>query len=339
MTTIIALLIVISVIIFVHELGHFFAARWAGARVDVFSVGFGRPLIKWRDRRGTEWRVAWLPFGGFTTIYGMEDMFNRKRYAELPAKGKIGHYLSLPAWKQAVIIGGGVFMNLALAWVIFTGSFLGRQSVQLPVVEHGAGALRSGDRIMQLNGVKINSWPEMLMEKELHAGGGDHYLVVLRGSKLVNVKMPAGKWGIAPDAAKTETIRNGLLTAMGKASDKLWAESKMMFVFLKQVVLGERSSKQLGGLLTIAQFSGQALAAGLAALFAIIAVLSVNLAVINLFPLPVLDGGYLLILLIEAVIRRKLQGRAMDWIMRVSWWLLIALMAFALWNDMARLVL
>ncbi|MDR1027091.1 MAG: RIP metalloprotease [Rickettsiales bacterium] len=336
MMTILGLLIVISVIVFLHELGHFLAARWAGARVDVFSIGFGRAIIKWKDRRGTEWRIAWLPLGGFVSIYGQDQMFERKKYADLPAAKKKGHYLSLPAYKQAIVIFAGVFFNFLTAFVIYTGLFVGTQTTQLAVVSNDALALRAGDRIMQVNGVKVADWGEMIMQKELH-GARENNLVVLRGAKIANVKMPAGKWGAIADATKTETHRNGIVAAVGRAGTELWAQSKMMVVVLKQMITGERSGKQLGGLITIGQISGQALSAGAAAFLALIALLSINLGVLNLFPLPVLDGGYLLILGIEAVVRRRLGGRMMDWIMRAGWGLLIALMAFAMWNDIARI--
>ena len=121
--TIIALLIVLGVVVFVHELGHFLAARWAGVRVDTFSIGFGPALLKWTDRRGTVWKLACLPLGGYVSIYGQEDMFNRKKYADLDADKKRGHYLSVPAWKQFIIIAAGVTMNFILAWIIYTSLF------------------------------------------------------------------------------------------------------------------------------------------------------------------------------------------------------------------------
>jgi regulator of sigma E protease len=330
----------------VHELGHFWAARWAGVRVDVFSIGFGRPLVKWRDRRGTEWRLAWLPFGGFVSIYGQDDMFDRKKYAELSPKEKIGHYLSAPAWKQAIIIGAGVFMNLVLAWAIYVGLSYGTQTVQLPVIgEVIAGStaeargIKPGDRIMRVDDAQITSWSEMLAAKQMSTRENIR-LTLLRGEKLDHASLPNGgePWGILPDAARTETARHGFLKAIEKGTAELWTQSKRLFAVVGQMIVGDRSSKQLGGLLTIAEISGRALSAGCAAFLTIIALMSVNLGVINLFPLPVLDGGYLLILLIEGVTRRKLQGGAMNWIIRVGWWMLIALMAFTFWNDIVRLI-
>ena len=106
--TIIGLLIVLGVVVFVHEFGHFMAARWAGVRVDAFSIGFGPAIFKWTDKRGTIWKLCWLPLGGYVSIYGQEDMFHRKKYADLPPAKKVGHYLSVPAWKQFIIIAAGV---------------------------------------------------------------------------------------------------------------------------------------------------------------------------------------------------------------------------------------
>ena len=339
MTPILALLIVIWAVVVIHELGHFWAARLAGAKATVFSIGFGRPIIKWHDRHGTEWRIAWLQFGGFVAIYGQDDMFDRKKFDAYSKKKKEGHYLSLPAWKQAMIIAAGVFMNFILAWVIYTGLNIGTQTVQLPVagiVSEGS-AIKTGDRILQINGAKIHSWDDLLIEKTL-AGGKESNLLILRGEKLVRVKMGGGLWGVSPDANKTEVVDRGLFGAILKGAAEVWTQSKMMMTVLGQIISGDRSARQLGGIIHIADVSGKALAAGFVALMSMIALISVNLGIINLFPLPVLDGGYLLILLIEAAARRKMRGKTMAWIMRIGWWFLCALIAFTVWNDMTRIL-
>ena len=340
LSTILGLLISVSILIFIHELGHFWAARWAGAKVSVFSIGFGKALIKWKDGKGTEWRIAWLPLGGFVRIYGQDDMFDRKKYNGLSPREKIGHYLSLSAWKQAIVIGAGVFMNLFLAWVIYAGLFMVPQAVQMPViggVEQKTNQLKPGDRVMQVNGTKINSWSDMQIARELNAGY-ESRLVVLRGKKLIQIKMPSGKWGVKPDTAKTEIVKYGFLGALGKATTELWTQSRLLFVVLGQMIAGDRSSKQLGGFISMADTIGKSLSAGVMATLSLLALLSVNLAVINLLPLPVLDGGFLAILLIEAITRRKMQGKTMDWLLRIGWGLIIALMVFTFWNDIARLI-
>ena len=336
MTTV-GFLIVLGVVVTVHELGHFLAARWAGMKVDTFSIGFGRAIFKWHDRRGTEWRIAWLPLGGFVQPHGQEDMFDREKYDALTKKEKAGHYLSAPAWKQAVVMASGVLMNLALSFVIYTGLFVGSHTVQLPIVGHSEAAeILTGDRIMQINGRKIGGWNDIPTAKELSADD-DSSVVILRGEKLVILKMPPGKWGISPDTDKIEMVRYGLFGAIGRGAAELWTQSKIMITIIWQMISGARSSEHLGGLLTIAEFSGRALSDGLAVFLKFIALISLNLMIINLVPIPVFDGGHLLILGLQAALRRKFRGRAIEWVMRIGWGLFLMLIAFTFWNDIYRL--
>jgi len=342
--TIIALLIVLGVVVFIHELGHFLAARWARVRVDAFSIGFGPAIVKWHDRYGTVWKIACLPLGGYVSIYGQEDMFNRKKYNELPKEKKIGHYLSAPAWKQFIIIAAGVVMNFLLAWGIYSAIFMFKpRTVQLPVVGQvirqsvafNAG-VRSGDVIVQIDGAKITNWGELVIAKEL-AGSRPAHVTIARKDKIIEVALsPAERWGLVADGSKTEFRKKGFFGAIYSGARETYYQSKTLLVVLKQIITGDRSSRQLGSFITIAQVSGQAMATGFFALMAIIALLSVNLGVINLLPLPVLDGGYLLILLIEGVTRKKLGGKGMEIVIVCGWVFLAFVFALTMWNDLAR---
>ncbi|MBQ6736532.1 MAG: site-2 protease family protein [Alphaproteobacteria bacterium] len=343
-TTIIALLIVLGVVVFIHELGHFLAARWAGVRVDAFSIGFGPAIVKWTDRRGTVWKISCLPLGGYVSIYGQEDMFNRKKYNELPADKKVGHYLSAPAWKQFIIIAAGVVMNFILAWSIYSSIFMFKpRTVQLPVVGQviresvafNAG-VRSGDVIVQIDGAKITNWGELVIAKEL-AGSRPARVTVARQGKIVEVALaPAERWGLVADGSKTEFRKKGFFGALYSGARETYYQSKTLLTVLKQIITGDRSSRQLGSFITIAQVSGQAMANGFFALMAIIALLSVNLGVINLLPLPVLDGGYLLILIIEGITRKKLGGKGMEIVIICGWVFLAFVFALTMWNDLVR---
>lgn len=341
---VIALMVVLGVVVFIHELGHFFAARASGVRVDKFSIGFGPAIIKWHDRHGTQWQIACLPLGGYVSIYGQEMMFDRKAYAELPADKKVGHYLSAPAWKQFIIVAAGVTMNFILAWFIYSGvAMFHPKKVQLPVVGQviqesvafNAG-VKPGDVIVRIDGEKITNWGELIIAKEI-ASNRNANVIVVRGEKLVNVELsPAERWGLIADGSKTELRKKGFFGGLLTGARETYYQSKTLVVVLEQIITGERSSKQLGSFITIAQVSGKAMEAGIFALLSIIALLSVNLAVINLLPLPVLDGGYLLILVIEGITRRKLQGRAMEYVIIAGWLLIAGLFILTMWNDLVR---
>lgn len=342
--TIVALLIVLGVVVFIHELGHFLAARWAGVRVDAFSIGFGPAIVKWHDKRGTVWKIACLPLGGYVSIYGQEDMFNRKKYKELPKEKKVGHYLSVPAWKQFIIIGAGVFMNFILAWSIYSSIFMFKpRTVQLPVIGQviqGSAAfqagIKSGDTVVKINGEKITNWGELVIAKEL-TGMHDAEIELSRGNDVVSVKIaPAERWGLVADGSKTEFRKKGFFGAIYSGARETYYQSKTLLTVLKQIVTGDRSAKQLGSFITIAQISGQAMSVGFFALLSIIALLSVNLGVINLLPLPVLDGGYLLILIIEGITRKKLGGKGMEIVIVCGWIFLAFVFALTMWNDIAR---
>lgn len=341
---VIALMVVLGVVVFIHELGHFFAARASGVRVDKFSIGFGPAIIKWHDKHGTQWQIACLPLGGYVSIYGQEMMFDRKAYAELSADKKVGHYLSAPAWKQFIIVAAGVTMNFILAWFIYSGiAMFHPKKVQLPVVGQviqesvafNAG-VKPGDVIVRIDGEKITNWGELIIAKEI-ASNRNANVIVVRGEKLVNIELsPAERWGLIADGSKTELRKKGFFGGLLTGARETYYQSKTLVVVLKQIITGERSSKQLGSFITIAQVSGKAMEAGIFALLSIIALLSVNLAVINLLPLPVLDGGYLLILVIEGITRRKLQGRAMEYVIIAGWVLIAGLFILTMWNDLVR---
>jgi regulator of sigma E protease len=343
--TILGLLIVLGIVVFVHELGHYLAARIAGVKVEAFAIGF-RPILRWKDKRGTEWRLGWVPFGGYCNVYGQDMMFNRKEYEALPKEKKKGHYLSVSAWRQALIIAGGVIMNFALAFVIYFGIAWARpQTVQLPVIgqviqdspAYVAG-VRAGDTVVRIDGAKISNWGDLLIAKEL-AGKKDADVILVRGENLVDVKISsAERWGLVADGARTEIQKKNVWQAGIAGARTTWKQSKILVIVLKQIITGERSSKQLGSFIMIAQVSGQALATGFVALLSIIALLSVNLGVINLLPLPVLDGGYLMVLAVEGVSRRKMQGKTMEYVWIGGWVLIGLLFALTMKNDIFRIL-
>jgi regulator of sigma E protease len=239
-------------------------------------------------------------------------------------------------------------MNFVLAWAIYTSLFMFQPRLvgnsQLPVVGQviqesvafNAG-VRAGDVIVQIDDEHISNWGELVLAKEL-ASNRTANILVARKNELVSIQLaPAETWGMVADGSKrADPKRQNLFQAMYSGARKTYYESKTLLVVLKQIITGERSSKQLGSFITIAEYSGAAMAAGFFTLISLIALLSVNLGVLNLLPLPVLDGGYLLILIIEAITRRKLQGRGMEIVILFGWLLILGLFILTMWNDLAR---
>lgn len=338
MLSVIGLIIVLGLVVFVHELGHFAAARWAGVGVKAFSIGFGlgRPIFKWTDRRGTEWRIGWLPLGGYVEL--QEDTKDKK--------GRVKKFKdslqSAPRWKRAIIMVAGVFMNFLLALVLYLFIFAARpEQIIKPVIGQVVpnslaekNGVQPGWEIARFADTEIAEWGEFLKAKAY--AGGEVVKVEFTNGEIVRL-VADQSWGVAPAIdANPQFKERTFFGVISRASSEVWEQSKMLFVVLRQIVLGERDPNQLGSFLTIAEISGNALAAGIFALLSIIAVLSINLGVINLLPIPALDGGQLLILAIEGLRRRKLSERAVNFVILAGWALLIFIMAFALKNDLVR---
>ncbi|MCL2369192.1 MAG: RIP metalloprotease RseP [Alphaproteobacteria bacterium] len=343
--TVIAFLIVLGIAVLVHELGHYWAARISGVKVLTFSIGFGPSIVKWTDKRGCTWKLSWIPLGGYVQLYGNEDIFDRKKYDALPKAKKKGHYLSAKLWQRIMICIAGVFMNFILAFAIYTGLFYVQpRVVQLPVVGNvvaesiawNAG-VRTGDRIIRVDGKNINSRRDVIIAQQL-ASERDAMMVVHRRGENVVVRLaPAERWGIEFNPDHTFEQPKTIMGAMHSGAREVYVQSKTILIVLRQIITGERSAEQLGGVILIAELSGKALAAGLIAFLSLIALLSVNFGVLNLLPLPVLDGGTLLMLLTEGITRKKIQGKMLEYIFIGGWIFLLFLFLFVMKNDILRL--
>ncbi|MCL2629547.1 MAG: RIP metalloprotease RseP [Alphaproteobacteria bacterium] len=335
MTSFIGLIIVLGLVVLVHELGHFLAARKFGVKVVAFSIGFGlgKPLLKWKDKRGTEWRLGWLPLGGYVELY--EDKDN---------KGKKGSLSAAPNWKKAIIMVSGVALNFLLAWVIFLFLFAAKpEQIIKPtigtVVENSLAeraGVQPGWTVRSISGNPINEWSDLIKTKT-YAG---NKIVRIDFDNGETVRLLADKpWGIIPQIPENPEFKKRTpLGVISRATTETYQQSKLLFIVIRQLITGDRDSKQLGSFIMIAEMAGMALNAGIFALLAMIAMLSINLGVINLLPIPALDGGHLLIILIESVTRRKLNEKAKNYVILAGWAVIIALMALALKNDIMRVL-
>ena len=350
-------LLVIGPLVFVHELGHYLVGRACGVKAEVFSIGFGRALIGWTDRRGTRWKIGWLPLGGYVKFAGDMNPASTpsREWLSLPAEERARTFQAKPLWQRFAIVAAGPLINFLLAILIFMGVFAFAGYPTTPAIVSGvlsgsaadkAGVL-PGDRILAINGKDIENFKE-LSDYVLIRPGANVMLVLQRQGEQLRVpatladkeivdrfdnRARIGQLGVSPDAITFEKLPLHRLPGQALAETRDTLE--MILVTTRQLIMGERSVQELGGPLKIAQFSGQQASMGLLPLVWLMALISINLGFINLLPIPMLDGGHLLFYLLEGVRRKPLNPEAQEWAFKAGLAALLMLMVFVTLNDLA----
>jgi regulator of sigma E protease len=345
-----AFIIVLGVLVFFHELGHYLAARWRHVHVEVFSIGFGPAIATWRDRVGTVWKLAWLPLGGYVKLHGQERPDTPLPEEDRRMAGRMFHEKSVGS--RALVVAAGPIANFVLAAALFALLFatVGRPVI-LPVagdVVANSAAARGGiqvhDRIVSIAGTPTNTFediqriitarPNETLPVTIQRGQAEKTLSVLTDSHEAGGRK-VGMLGIR--GGEVEYKRLGVAASLIGGVTQTWQVTSETIVGLWQMISGQRGTGDLGGPLRIAQLSGQVAQLGVASLISFIAVLSVNLGLINLFPIPVLDGGHLLFYLAEAIRGRPIPPRAQEYGFRAGLALLAGLFILATWNDLGHL--
>lgn len=361
---VIPFLFVLTLVVFFHELGHFLVARRAGVRVLTFSLGFGPELVGFTDRHGTRWRLAAVPLGGYVRFFGDEDAASTPDTARLarmtPAERKESLFYQPVGWRAAIVAAGPI-ANFLLAIVIFAFVFMvfGKQ-VTAPRVDQinpGSAAemagFKPGDLVLEIDGAKVESFADMQRIVGANAGQklaftvarGDRQLELSATPELKEVKDAFGNThrtgllGISRSlqAGDVTTHRYGPVEALALGVQETWFVVARTFDYLGGLIAGRESADQLGGPIRIAQVSGQVATFGIGALLSLAAVLSVSIGLLNLFPIPLLDGGHLLFYAFEAVRGRPLSARTQDIGFRIGLALVLMLMIFATWNDVLHI--
>lgn len=353
--SILAFLVVLGVLVFIHELGHYLAARMVGVHVETFSIGFGKAIASWTDRQGTVWKLAWLPLGGYVKLHGQERPEDVTSDVQaLWQEGRTFHEKQVAA--RAFVVAAGPLANFLLAAVLFAGLYatLGKPvapertdppAVIGEVVANSAAfkaGLKVGDRILSIEGKPIERFSE-LQATISSAPGQTLAMRVLRGNSeisttaTVEARGTTGILGVRSAAPPPVFEPVGLGASVVGGVVRTWDVSVQTLGGLWQMITAQRGTEELGGPLRIAQLSGQVAQLGVASLVSFIAVLSVNLALINLFPIPILDGGHLLFYLAEAIRGKPLPPRAQEYGMRAGLAVILALFVFATWNDLGHL--
>lgn len=361
---IIPFLFVLTIVVFFHELGHFLVARWCGVKVLTFSIGFGPELAGFNDRRGTRWKLSAIPLGGYVKFFGDESEASTPSADALAAMSSEDRKVSFhhkPVAARAAIVAAGPIANFLLAIVIFASlfTFLGKpsaiarvDSVQADSAAAAAG-IQPGDIITAIDGSAIGSFAEMQRIVSTKAGQqlalsikrGDTALTLNATPNLREVKDNFGNThrlgvlGITRSSSPSEVMNTRVdpITAVGMGVKETWFVVDRTLAYIGGVVAGREPADQIGGPIRIAQISGQVSTIGLAALIHLAAVLSVSIGLLNLFPVPLLDGGHLVFYAVEAVRGRPLSERAQEMGFRVGLALVLMLMIFATYNDILHI--
>jgi len=345
--TVLAFVLVLGVLIFIHELGHYLAARWRGIHVERFAVGFGRPIAAWTDARGTEWRIGWLPLGGYVKLHGQEqpgDATPEQKAAWRP--GETFH--EKPVRDRAIVVAAGPIANFALAAVLFAALYATvgapASTTTLAVVQENSAAARAGllpgDRIVALDGQPVARFEQVQRHVQARAGQTIEVTILRDGREQRFSAVPESRGGagiLGVGAGPAEFERMDPASALWGGVVQTWEVSRQTLVAVGQMIVGARGTDDLGGPLGIGKIAGDAARLGLASLITFMAILSVNLALINLFPIPILDGGHLVFYALEAIRGRPLPPRAQELGFRAGFALLITLFVFATWNDLSNL--
>lgn len=363
-TTIFWFLVVLSVLVFVHEFGHYWVARRCGVKVEEFSIGFGRELFGWNDKAGTRWKFCLMPLGGYVKMYGEADASNQPTSAEftdqqtsLTPEQRSESFVYKTVGQRSAIVAAGPMANFLFAIVLLAALFMTFGQPFTPpvvgsVVEGSAAqeaGLQAGDRITAIDGTEIQRFEEIQHWIGLNAGKSIT-LTLQRGTETLSVqatprvefidtrvggKAQVGRLGIGRSGSEFQ--RHGPLNAVWQAVRESGAMITGTLQALGQMIGGSRSASELGGPILIAQMSGASAESGIPGIVWFMAILSINLGLINLFPIPVLDGGHLVFYGIEAARGRPLGERAQRFGYRVGLAMVLTFVIFATWNDLNRL--
>ena len=361
MSFIIPFIILITVVVFVHEYGHYYFAKRYGVGVTDFSIGFGKEIFGFNDKSGTRWKFCLIPLGGYVKFFGDRNVFSQAEQAEILKKYNKSDQKRLftikPLYQRALIVFGGPFANFLLAIVIFsciymfvgkdfTPAKIAQVSVDSPAEKAG---LQKNDVIVGINDNKVLSIREVSTfintassnSIDITVLRNDREIVFKTDSKFIESKDVFGNSikkrivgiSIVPATSEINQKKLGPATAIYYSIKEIWFVCKTTLNYVGSLILGQADTSQLGGPIKIAKISGQVAEFGFLAFISTIAYISISLGLINLFPIPLLDGGHLMFFLFEKILGRPLSQKTQEGFFRIGLFLLISLMVFTTFND------
>lgn len=353
-------LVVLTVIVFVHEMGHYLVARWNGVAIQTFSVGFGRELIGWNDRHGTRWRISAIPLGGYVRFLG--DM-NEASLPDPDAASKIDPalaprlFVNKSVWQRIAVVAAGPIANLLLTFFVLYALLLGYGRYTIPPVigevvsgsVAEAAGFEAGDHVVAVDGYAVHGFedfqryvatsPEREVVVEIERAGGELTLKLVPEAVQIEDRFGnnqrIGRIGVTRNVEDTDIAlyRPGPVEAIGMTVEEIRFIIQRTAAFIGDFFVGRGDVEQLGGPVKVAKVSGEVATLGVVALINLMALLSLNIGIFNLLPIPMLDGGHLLYYLAEAVRGRPLSMRVQEIGFRFGFALVMALMVFTLFND------
>ncbi len=355
--SLLAFVMAISVLVFVHEMGHYMVGRWCGVKAKSFSIGFGKELFGWTDKRGTRWKWSLLPFGGYVQFAGDMDPASAHSadFLALPEDERAGTFQSKPLWQRAAIVFAGPAINFLLA-ILIIGGFIAvygqavtPTTIVAPAENSSAEAmgLKAGDKILAIDGKIVETFEEFAQNVAMNPGAAT-VVTVERGDGTVSLtgtigtrfeedrfgnRFAIGMLGIPwPERESRDVPFYELPIAATQTTADI---TSAMITGVGQIITGRRPIDQLGGPMKIAQYSGEQLEQGGTNFLYFIALMSINLGFMNLLPIPMLDGGHLMLYGLEAIRRRPASPRTQEWLFRFGFAVLASFMVFAIFNDLS----
>ncbi len=362
---IIPFLVLILVVVFIHEYGHYYFARRYGVGVTDFSIGFGKELFGWNDKHGTRWKVCAIPLGGYVKFFGDRNVYSQADHEEILRKyneeDREKLFTLKPLYQRALIIFGGPFANFLLALIIFfcLYMFVGKDFTPAVISEVQKdspamiGGLKDQDIILEIDGNEVKSimevskfitlstgdfidfkvkrsYDELILKVKPNVVEGDDGLGNKINKRMVGIKLSAYN-------DKINHVKLGPAKALYHAANEVYFVTVSSLKYIGGMILGKADTSQLGGPIRIAKISGQVATFGVLAFISMMAYISISLGLINLFPIPMLDGGHLMFYAFEKVLGRPLSQKTQEGFFRIGLFLLLSLMFFTTFNDLKDL--
>ena len=358
-------IILILIVVFIHEYGHYYFAKKFGVGVTDFSIGFGKEIFGWNDKSGTRWKICWIPLGGYVKFFGDRNVYSQADHKEILEKYSEEDQKKLftlkPLYQRSLIVFGGPLANFLLALVIFFSiyTFVGKDFTPAVINEVQkdspamAGGLKQNDVILEIDGNKVESimdvskfitmstdeiidfkvkrsYDELILKVKPNIVPGEDNLGNKLNKRIVGIKLGAYNNEI-------NHVKLGPAQALYHAAHEVYFVGISSLKYIGAMIFGKADTSQLGGPIRIAKISGQVAEFGVLAFISMMAYISISLGLVNLFPIPMLDGGHLMFYAFEKVLGRPLSQKTQEGFFRIGIFLLITLMFFTTFNDLKDL--